>query len=108
MKMRWKRLSDRKILDDAVIGIRRVLERVFALVKFYPRIPVDGRRVFFEDEEVVLLRDEIVRVVVLDYFPVLPILNRERVAHRTRVCFHSRVVARFAFRFSKGEGHTIS
>lgn len=84
------------------------LERVLALIEFDPRIPADGRRVLFEDEKIVLFRDEIVGVVVLDYFPVLPILNRERVTHRTRVCFHSRVVARFAFRFSKGEGHTIS
>lgn len=72
-----------KVLDDAVVGIWSILERVLALVEFYPGVSTDSRRMFFENKKIMLFCDEVIGIVILDDLPVFPFFNRRSIAHRT-------------------------
>lgn len=85
MEMSGHALSHWQIFDDAMVLVGREFEDVLALIEFDPRIPSNNIRMFFENEEIVLLGDEIVWVVVLDNPPILPLLDRWSRAHRTNI-----------------------
>ena len=103
VKMCWERLSDGEILDDGVVGIGSVLERVLALIELYPGIPANLLRVFFEDEEVVLFRNEVVGVVILRNLPVFPVFERRSRAHRAHIGLFSSLIGCFHLWSAEGK-----
>lgn len=103
MIMPRNRLSHWQIFDDAMIFVRREFEDILALIEFDPRISRDNVRMFFENEEVVLFRDEVVGIVVPNEPPVFPFFDYWSRTQGTFVRSFPCLVFRLRFRFSKSE-----
>lgn len=85
-----ERLPHGKILDNGVVGVGIVLERVLSLVEFDPGVFTYSRGMFFENEKIVLFGDEVVGIVISYDLPVFPFFNCRSIAHWTPPSYPSR------------------